>query len=127
MLVSGRAPGLLGPGRAMTRFIEQPEGAGGPGRLIERRFGLWRWKTWASENVMASRVRSGWSLRRSRALTATSDALDDYKLWMYLWVPAGSAERTERREGARAPTASRRRGRPDPRRWPHERDPSLGA
>jgi hypothetical protein len=63
MLVSGKSLGLQSPGRAMTRFIEQPEGPGGPGRLIERRFGLWRWKTWARENLMASRVRSGWSLR----------------------------------------------------------------
>jgi len=61
--------------------MEQPEGPGGPGRLIERRFGLWRWKTWASENVIACRLRSGWSLRRSGALIATRDALDDYKLW----------------------------------------------
>ena len=103
-----KALGLLGPGRAMTRFIEQPEGPGGPGRLIERRFGLWRWRTWATENIMASRARSGWSLRRSRALRATSDALDDYKLWMHLWMPASSADRPARREGARAPTASRR-------------------
>ena len=115
MLVSEKSLGLQSPGRAMTRFIERPEGPGGPGRLIERRFGLWRWKTWASENVMASRVRSGWSLRRSRALIATSDALDDYKLWMHLWMSASSPDRTARREAARTPaTASRSRGRADP-------------
>ena len=84
MLVSEKSFGPQSPDRSMTRFIERPEGRGGPGRLIERRFGLWRWTTWASENVTASRVRSGWSLRRSRALIATSDALDDYKLWMHL-------------------------------------------
>lgn len=78
----------------MERFMEQPEGAGGPGRLIERRFGLWRWKTWAGGNAMASRVRSGWSLRRARALTATRDALDDYKLWRHLWMPARSTKST---------------------------------
>jgi hypothetical protein len=128
MLVSEKSRGPGRPDRPMTRFIEQPEGPGGPGRLIERRFGLWRWKTWASEKVFASRVRSGWSFRRSRALTATSDALDDYKLWMHLWMPASSADRTASGEGAReAATASRRRGRADPRRWSPERDSLLGA
>jgi len=38
MLVSEKSLGLQSPGRAMTRFIERPEGPGGPGRLIERRF-----------------------------------------------------------------------------------------
>ncbi len=96
MLVSGKGFRVLHRGEAMTPFVEQPEGPGGPGRRIERRFGLWRWKTWASDNVMASRVRSGWSLRRARALTATSDALDDYKLWMHLWrdPPIGARSRS---------------------------------
>ena len=116
MLAPAKLLGSQSPGRTATRFTEQPEGPGGPGRLIERRFGLWRWKTWASGNVLASRVRSGWSLRRKRALTATTDALDDYKLWRHLWTPASSHGRTARDERARASaTASLRR------------DPRLGA
>lgn len=127
MLVSEKSPGLRRLG-GITRFVEQPEGPGGPGRLIERRFGLWRWRTWATENIMASRARSGWSLRRSRALRATSDALDDYKLWMHLWMSPGSTDRAARREGARPlATAPRRHRHTDPRRPPLGHDPSLGA
>jgi hypothetical protein len=92
--------------------VEQPEGPGGSGRLIERRFGLWRWKTWARENVIACRLRSGWSLRRSGALIATRDALDDYKLWTDQWYSTGLAQAIPKTLAARL----RRRTESDRRR-----------
>ena len=63
------------------RLFERPPQPPGSTRIIERRFGLWRWRTWASDETLASRPRSGWALRFSRALVATQDALDDYQLY----------------------------------------------
>jgi hypothetical protein len=70
--------------RERGRRFERSAASTGAGRIIERRFGLWLWKTWASEQIGTSRFRYGWALRFSRALTATEDALDDYELF-----PAG--------------------------------------
>ncbi len=63
-----------------ARLLERPSGPGGPGRMIERWFFLWRWETWASDGPFGVRPRAGWSLTFNRALTATQDRLDDYQI-----------------------------------------------
>ncbi|MEA2333862.1 MAG: hypothetical protein QOG40_352 [Solirubrobacteraceae bacterium] len=63
------------------RVVLAPEGGRGPGAALERRFGMWHWKTWARGGPIGARVRSGWALRLSRATTAVQDALDDYSLF----------------------------------------------
>jgi hypothetical protein len=63
------------------RVVLAPEGGQGAGAALERRFGMWHWKTWARGGPVGARVRSGWALRLSRATTAVQDALDDYSLF----------------------------------------------
>ncbi len=65
--------------RARARLFEAP-GNGGPGRVVERWFCLWRWETWASQSELRRRPRAGWSLTYRGALVSSQDALDDYEL-----------------------------------------------
>jgi hypothetical protein len=66
--------------RRGARLLETPDGAGGPGRIVERWLCVWRWETWASESALARRPRAGWSLTYRGALISSQDALDDYEL-----------------------------------------------